>query len=72
MRGTINLDGVVAAKGYAFLTGEDGIERFVHRSALRGGLEFAALRGGEEVIFEPANGPKGPRAEDVYEAGPKA
>jgi cold shock CspA family protein len=65
------MDGVVRIKGFAFLTGEDGVERFVHRTALKGGLEFDSLRGGEAVTFEPVNGPKGPRAEDVYEAGPR-
>lgn len=69
MRGTINDGGVQRQKGFAFLTGADGIERFVHRSALRGGLTFEDLQDGMAVTFTPSNGPKGPRAEEVYEAG---
>lgn len=53
-------------KGCGFIRAEDGTEYFFHMSALKGGIRFAELRRGQEVTFEPTEGSKGPRAEDVY------
>ncbi len=53
-------------KGCGFIKGEDGNEYFFHMSALRGSAKFNDLRKGQAVTFEDSEGPKGPRAEDVY------
>ena len=55
----INLD-----KGFGFIQGEDGNEYFFHRSAIVNG-EMKDMARGRQVTFEPGEGPKGPRAEDV-------
>lgn len=63
MQGTVknvNID-----KGFCFIKGEDGKEYFCHRSALKN-AKIEDLDRGREVTFEDAEGPKGPRAEDVY------
>lgn len=52
-------------KNYGFIKGEDGKEYFVHSSALKN-CTMDDLEPGREVTFEDAEGPKGPRAEDVY------
>lgn len=63
MNGTVKH--IYTDKGFAFIKGEDGREYFMHRSALKNG-RFEDLREGQEVVFEDAEGSKGPRAEDVY------
>ena len=52
-------------KGFGFLVGEDKIEYFFHKSALKN-ISLETLRVDDEVTFEDAEGPKGPRAEDIY------
>ncbi len=51
-------------KGYGFLAGADGVERFFHHTEVRD-HRFAALERDQTVEFEPDEGPKGPRARDV-------
>jgi CspA family cold shock protein len=49
-------------KGYGFVQGEDGKDYFVHSSAIQGG---ARLRDNDAVTFDPAQGDRGPKAENV-------
>jgi len=51
-----------AAKGFGFVSGEDGKEYFVHSSALAAGV---TLTENDEITFEVEQGPKGPRAAKV-------
>ena len=54
------------ARGYGFITGEDGKDVFVHHSAIRSiGFEFKSLAEGERVNFDVESGPKGPSAINV-------
>lgn len=49
-------------RGFGFLAA-DGRDYFFHRSALDHVGEFESLTEGQTVTFEPAQGPKGLRAE---------
>ena len=51
------------AKGYGFITSEDGQDVFVHHSALRG--DGKSLAEGDKVSFDVEKGPKGPKAVNV-------
>ncbi len=51
-------------KGFGFLTGDDGLDIFVHYSSIEGD-GFRRLYDGEEVEFELTNGPKGFNAAKV-------
>lgn len=52
------------AKGYGFITGEDGRDVFVHYSAIV--MEGRkTLREGQRVEFEVTDGPKGLQAANV-------
>jgi len=51
-------------KGFGFIAANDGTEYFFHQSACRD-TRFDELREGQAVTFEPGQGPKGPRAENV-------
>ncbi|HVW05554.1 MAG TPA: cold shock domain-containing protein [Vicinamibacterales bacterium] len=53
---------LVADKGFGFVADESGREYFFHQSACE---SFRSLREGQAVTFEPGQGPKGPRAENV-------
>jgi CspA family cold shock protein len=53
------------AKGYGFITAEDGRDLFVHFSAIQG-AGFRSLAEGAAVEFEIVDGPKGPQASDVH------
>jgi CspA family cold shock protein len=55
---------LIAEKGFGFIKGEDGIERFFHRSACIG-FVYEQLREGQDVTYEDETGPKGPRAGNV-------
>jgi CspA family cold shock protein len=59
---------IFLTRGFGFLKGEDGIERFVHISEVRPG-SWEKLRAGLDVEFEPGEGKKGPRAFKVKEHG---
>ncbi len=52
------------AKGYGFITQENGEDVFVHFSAIQG-EGFKSLKVNQEVEFEVASGPKGPQATKV-------
>ena len=55
------------AKGYGFITQEDGQDVFVHFSAVQGS-GFRSLAEGERVEFEVTRGPKGLQAANVKKA----
>jgi CspA family cold shock protein len=57
------------AKGYGFITPEEGgKDLFVHHSNVRG-EGFKSLTEGAKVEFEPAEGKKGPEATNVVQVG---
>jgi len=51
-----------AARGFGFITGDDGQDVYVHTSAIEGG---AALAVGDVVEYEVEAGERGPRAKGV-------
>jgi CspA family cold shock protein len=53
-----------AAKGYGFISREDGEDVFVHYSAIAGD-GFRSLEEGQRVEFEVTEGRKGPQAANV-------
>ena len=56
------------AKGFGFITPEDGgKDVFVHFSAIQAG-GFRSLAEGQRVEFEVTDGPKGPQASNVTAA----
>jgi CspA family cold shock protein len=56
------------AKGFGFITPEDGgKDLFVHFSSIQGG-GFKSLKEGDKVQFEVGQGPKGPSANNVRPA----
>jgi CspA family cold shock protein len=62
VQGTIKR--LVSEKGFGFVEAPDGQEYFFHQSSC---TSFDTLREGQTVSFEPGQGPKGPRAENVRE-----
>jgi len=52
------------AKGYGFITGDDGTDVFVHYSSIQGS-GFRSLSEGQAVTYDVENGPKGPQATNV-------
>jgi cold shock CspA family protein len=49
-------------KGFGFVSGDDGTDYFVHVSALPEGV---FLRDGDRVSFDPAEGERGAKADNV-------
>ncbi|MDD5136518.1 MAG: cold shock domain-containing protein [Candidatus Omnitrophica bacterium] len=52
------------AKGYGFITPEEGKDVFVHHTAIQG-EGFKTLKEGQEVQFDITQGPKGEQATNV-------
>lgn len=52
------------AKGYGFITGDDGNEVFVHFSAINA-EGYKTLENGQAVTYEVNDGDKGPQAVNV-------
>jgi CspA family cold shock protein len=52
------------AKGFGFISREDGPDVFVHFSAITGD-GFRSLAENQEVEFEVVDGAKGPQAQNV-------
>jgi CspA family cold shock protein len=58
-----------AAKGYGFITPEDGgKDLFVHHSEIKSGDSYATLNDGQAVEYEEGQGQKGPCANNVVPA----
>ena len=55
------------AKGYGFITHEDGRDVFVHYSSIEG-EGFKTLNQGQEVRYEAVDGPKGLHASLVLKS----
>jgi CspA family cold shock protein len=55
------------AKGFGFITSDEGVDVFVHFSEIQAN-GFKTLAEGQEVKFEIADGPKGPKAVNVTKA----
>ncbi|MBC8481312.1 MAG: cold shock domain-containing protein [Planctomycetes bacterium] len=51
-------------KGYGFIAADDGRDIFVHYASIES-EGFKKLEEGDKVVFEIAQGEKGPRAEHV-------
>ena len=56
-----------AAKGYGFITGDDGKEVFVHFSAIQAD-GYKTLDEGQAVEYDVNDGDKGPQAANVRKA----
>lgn len=52
------------SKGFGFITREDGVDVFVHYSAIQDNA-FKTLSEGQAVSFDVEEGPKGPKAINV-------
>jgi CspA family cold shock protein len=56
------------AKGYGFITQENGPDLFVHHTEIQS-TGFRSLTEGEAVEFNVTQGPKGPQASQVRKIG---
>ena len=68
MRTTGNVKWFNDAKGFGFITAENGEDVFVHYSAIQG-EGFRTLAEGDKVEFDVVKGPKGYQAANVRKAG---
>jgi CspA family cold shock protein len=59
------------AKGFGFLTREDGSDVFVHYSSIQND-GYKSLKEGEAVEFDVIQGSKGPQADKVVRVGPNS
>jgi CspA family cold shock protein len=66
MKGTVK--NVNDEKGFGFIVGEDGNEYFFHKSAVSRSFSFDRIVKKMAVEFEPEEGARGLRAEDVTPA----
>lgn len=57
-----------AEKGYGFIRRDDGVEVFVHYSAIQG-HGYRTLEDGEPVEFDLMEEPRGARAQNVVRLG---
>ena len=55
------------AKGFGFITRENGPDVFVHHTAIQA-EGFRSLNEGDKVVFEVVSGPKGLQAANVRRA----
>lgn len=55
---------LVRERGFGFIDDTDGREVFFHQSSLEG-IQFDALKDGQEVEFEVEKADKGPRAINI-------
>ncbi len=51
-----------SARGFGFITGDDGKDVYVHSTAIEGGATLAV---GDTVEYEVESGERGPRAKNV-------
>ena len=58
-------------KGFGFIAQEQGQDIFVHHTSIKGS-GYKTLNEGEVVDFEVTNSDKGPKAENVQRARPRA
>ena len=59
---------VASDRGFGFITAEDGVDYYFHRSGVDPSLNFDSLGGGEKVTFDIERSDKGPRATRVRAA----
>jgi cold shock protein len=64
INGTRNSKWFNDAKGYGFISRQNGEDVFVHFSAIQAG-DFRSLQEGQAVQFDLTEGPKGWQAENV-------
>lgn len=62
MTGTIKR--LMSDKGFGFIAAPDGASYFFHHTSISN-ARFEDLREGQEVTFDRAEGPKGPRGVNV-------
>jgi len=60
MKGTVKFFNV--AKGFGFVTGEDGNDYFVHATGIKEGV---VVQDNDEVSFDVVDGDRGKKAENV-------